>query len=82
MCLTDQQQAVGIYGFWFIQQRFKLGTKTMFSTIAVAIILLDGWGMIGIWTQKFGFHNGWEFWVRQTLPLCLAVFSGTNWGEK
>ncbi|KAE8336949.1 vacuole effluxer Atg22 like-domain-containing protein [Aspergillus arachidicola] len=58
-------QAVGIYGFWFIQQRFKLGTKTMFNTIAVAIILLDGWGMIGIWTQKFGFHNGWEFWLYQ-----------------
>ncbi|KAE8417327.1 putative autophagy protein [Aspergillus pseudocaelatus] len=58
-------QAVGIYGFWFIQQRFKLGTKTMFNTIAVAIILLDGWGMIGIWTQKFGFHHGWEFWLYQ-----------------
>lgn len=22
--------------------------------------------MIGIWTQKFGFHNVWEFWVYQT----------------
>ncbi|KAE8387570.1 putative autophagy protein [Aspergillus alliaceus] len=58
-------QAVGIYGFWSIQQRFKLDTKTMFNAIAVAIILLDGWGMIGIWTQKFGFHNGWEFWLYQ-----------------
>ena len=26
----------------------------------------DGWGMIGIWTQSFGFHNVWEFWVYQT----------------
>ncbi|KAB8069011.1 putative autophagy protein [Aspergillus leporis] len=58
-------QAVGIYSFWFIQQRFKLGTKTMFNTIAVAIILLDGWGIIGIWTEKFGFHHGWEFWLYQ-----------------
>ncbi|KAE8147445.1 autophagy-related protein 22-like protein [Aspergillus avenaceus] len=58
-------QAVGIYSFWLIQQRFKLGTKTMFNTIAVAIILLDGWGMIGIWTQKFGFHHAWEFWLYQ-----------------
>ncbi|OOQ85988.1 putative autophagy protein (Atg22) [Penicillium brasilianum] len=58
-------QAVGIYAFWYIQQRFHLGTKTMFNTIAVAIILLDGWGMIGIWTDKFGFHNAWEVWVYQ-----------------
>ncbi|PKY01447.1 putative autophagy protein [Aspergillus campestris IBT 28561] len=58
-------QAIGIYTFWYIQQRFKLTTKTMFNTIAVAIILLDGWGMIGIWTPKFGFHNEWEFWLYQ-----------------
>ncbi|KAJ5881637.1 uncharacterized protein N7529_000309 [Penicillium soppii] len=58
-------QAVGIYVFWTVQQRFRLGTKTMFNTIAIGIILLDGWGMIGIWTDKFGFHNAWEVWVYQ-----------------
>ncbi|KAF3386621.1 hypothetical protein F1880_000690 [Penicillium rolfsii] len=58
-------QAVGIYAFWFIQQRFKLGTKTMFNAIAFSIILLDGWGMIGIWTGKFGFHHEWEVWFYQ-----------------
>lgn len=35
----------------------------MFNIIAFSIILLDGWGMIGIWTQSFGFHNVWEVWV-------------------
>ncbi|KAI9691263.1 MAG: hypothetical protein M1820_009821 [Bogoriella megaspora] len=59
-------QAVGIYSFWWIQQRFRLGTKTMFNAVAVGIILLDGWGMIGIWTQSFGFHHVWEVWVYQT----------------
>ncbi|KAJ5651257.1 uncharacterized protein N7484_004980 [Penicillium longicatenatum] len=58
-------QAVGIYAFWFIQQRYELGTKTMFNAIAFCIILLDGWGMIGIWTESFGFHNVWEVWVYQ-----------------
>ncbi|KAF9893815.1 hypothetical protein FE257_009985 [Aspergillus nanangensis] len=58
-------QAVGIFGFWFIQRRFDLNPKTMFNAIAVGIILLDGWGMIGIWTQRFGYHNVWEFWVYQ-----------------
>lgn len=28
----------------------------------VVTILIPLWGMIGIWTQKFGFHNVWEFW--------------------
>ncbi len=45
-------QAAGIYGFWYIQQWFKLSTKFMFNVVAIAIILLDGWGMIGIWTQR------------------------------
>ena len=35
----------------------------MFNVIAFSIILLDGWGMIGIWTNQFGFHNAWEVWV-------------------
>ena len=47
-------QAIGIYAFWYIQQRFHLSVKTMFSVIAVGIVLLDGWGMIGIWQQNFG----------------------------
>ncbi|KAJ5610172.1 hypothetical protein N7510_006891 [Penicillium lagena] len=58
-------QAVGIYTFWWIQQRYRLGTKAMFSVIAFCIILLDGWGMIGIWTDNFGFHHAWEFWLYQ-----------------
>lgn len=58
-------QLVGIWGFWTIQKWLKLSTKTMFDAVMIGIVLLDGWGMIGIWTQKFGFHNGWEFWVYQ-----------------
>jgi hypothetical protein len=58
-------QAVGIFAFWNIQKRYQLPTKTMFNAVAVAIILLDGWGMIGIWTDRFGFHNAWEVWLYQ-----------------
>lgn len=59
-------QALGIYSFWFVQRRYAISTKTMFGVVAVGIILLDAWGCIGIWTQKFGFHNTWEFWLYQT----------------
>lgn len=58
-------QAVGIGGFWLIQKKFNLSAKTMFNAVMVSIILLDGWGMVGNWTDKFGFHNEWEVWVYQ-----------------
>ncbi|KAH0537071.1 hypothetical protein FGG08_006112 [Glutinoglossum americanum] len=58
-------QAIGIYSFWFVQRKYGINTKVMFNTVAVAIILLDGWGMIGVWTQRFGFHRTWEVWVYQ-----------------
>ncbi|KAK5081384.1 hypothetical protein LTR70_000997 [Exophiala xenobiotica] len=58
-------QLVGIFGFWTIQKRFKLSTKVMFNAVMIGILVLDGWGMIGIWTQSFGFHHEWEFWLYQ-----------------
>ncbi|KAI1102527.1 autophagy-related protein 22-like protein [Jackrogersella minutella] len=59
-------QAVGIGAYWLIQRHFKLSAKTMFNAVMVGIVLLDGWGMIGNWTDKFGFKNVWEIWVYQT----------------
>jgi MFS-type transporter involved in bile tolerance (Atg22 family) len=58
-------QAIGIGGFWWIQKRYDLSAKTMFNIVMVSIILLDGWGMIGNWTNRFGFHQEWEFWLYQ-----------------
>lgn len=58
-------QAIGIGAFWWIQKRFKFSAKAMFNAVMVSIILLDGWGMIGNWTNRFGFHNVWEFWLYQ-----------------
>ncbi|KAL8737418.1 MAG: hypothetical protein Q9181_001697 [Wetmoreana brouardii] len=59
-------QAVGIYSFWWMQQKRGYSTKTMLTAVMLGIILLDGWGMVGIWTQDFGFHHVWEVWVYQT----------------
>jgi MFS-type transporter involved in bile tolerance (Atg22 family) len=58
-------QGLGIFTFWWCQKRFQLGTKTMFNTIAISVVILDAWGMIGIWTDRFGFHNLWEYWLYQ-----------------
>jgi MFS-type transporter involved in bile tolerance (Atg22 family) len=58
-------QAAGIGTFWLIQQRFNIGAKPMFNAVMLGIILLDGWGMIGNWTDRFGFKNEWEIWLYQ-----------------
>ncbi|KAI0008004.1 autophagy-related protein 22-like protein [Xylariaceae sp. FL0662B] len=60
-------QAVGIGLFWLLQKHFDLSAKTMFNAVMVSIVLLDGWGMIGNWTDNFGFKNVWEIWLYQAL---------------
>ncbi|OAP65381.1 hypothetical protein AYL99_01353 [Fonsecaea erecta] len=58
-------QGAGILIYWLIQRRYGLSTKSMFDAVMIGILLLDGWGMVGIWQQSFGFHHEWEFWVYQ-----------------
>ncbi|KAI0677634.1 MFS general substrate transporter [Trametes maxima] len=54
---------VSTLGYWYIQRYWKISTKKMFAVTNIATILIPLWGMIGIWTTKFGFHNVWEFWA-------------------
>ncbi|KAG5923323.1 hypothetical protein E4U42_004996 [Claviceps africana] len=58
-------QALGIGAFWVVQKRLQLSVKTMFNAIMVFIVILDGWGMLGNWTNRIGFHNVWEVWAFQ-----------------
>ncbi|KAI0503143.1 autophagy-related protein 22-like protein [Xylaria bambusicola] len=58
-------QGTGIGVYWWLQKRYNISAKTMFNVVMVGIILLDGWGMIGNWTNAFGFHHVWEIWVYQ-----------------
>jgi len=37
----------------------------MFCAVMVGIVLLDAWGMVGNWTDRFGFRNPWEVWAYQ-----------------
>ncbi|KAG9763919.1 hypothetical protein KCU73_g1202, partial [Aureobasidium melanogenum] len=58
-------QALGISAFWYVQKRYGLSTKTMFNAVAIGIILLAAWGMVGIFTQKVGYKVKIEFWFYQ-----------------
>ncbi|TVY45806.1 Autophagy-related protein [Lachnellula occidentalis] len=54
---------VGVFGAYYVQKYFNLRTKTMLQWTNFGCVLLGLWGMVGIWTDKFGFHNIWEFWL-------------------
>ncbi|KAF8165860.1 MFS general substrate transporter [Crassisporium funariophilum] len=50
-------------GFWYFQKYYKVSTKKMFIVTNVVTMMIPFWGMLGIWTNKIGFHNVWEFWA-------------------
>ncbi|GAQ04298.1 hypothetical protein ALT_1619 [Aspergillus lentulus] len=50
------------FGFWYIQKYFKFRTKTMFLVTNLFSVLIPLWGMVGLWTQRIGYHNRWEFY--------------------
>jgi len=54
---------ISTLGFWYIQRYWKIPTKIMFTATNIATTLIPLWGMFGIWTQRVGYHNVWEFWA-------------------
>jgi len=49
-----------------------MSTLHKFVVTSVATIVIPLWGMIGIWTHRFGFHNEWEFWA---YSIVVGLFS-------
>ena len=54
---------VGVYAAYYLQVLLNLRTKTMLQITNFGCVLVALWGMIGIWTEKAGYHNMWEFWL-------------------
>jgi MFS-type transporter involved in bile tolerance (Atg22 family) len=52
-------------GFWLVQKRFNLTTKTMLCFNVFWIMVLIVWGLAGVHTTHFGFKNSWEIWCYQ-----------------
>jgi hypothetical protein len=40
----------------------------MFVAVVVFTIVLSGWGMVGNWTDNFGFKSVWEIYLYQARP--------------
>lgn len=54
---------LGVLFAYYIQKRFHLRTKTMLQFTNAGCVIAAGWGMLGIWTRRVGYHNEWEFWA-------------------
>jgi MFS-type transporter involved in bile tolerance (Atg22 family) len=59
--------AASIVATWYIQRHWEIDVKTIYLTVTTLGTLFPLWGVIGLWTDKFGFHNAWEFWVYNAL---------------
>ncbi|EGG02259.1 uncharacterized protein MELLADRAFT_38675, partial [Melampsora larici-populina 98AG31] len=62
---------ISVWVWWYIQSHFNLKTKQMFTAATVATVIIPLWGTLGIFTDKIGFHNRWEFWMYN---FFVAVF--------
>jgi len=66
---------VGVLGSYYLQKIYHVRTKTMLQWTNFGCVLVALWGMVGIWTDKFGFHNLWEFW-------CVNAFYAVSMGPQ
>ncbi|OJJ85516.1 uncharacterized protein ASPGLDRAFT_45489 [Aspergillus glaucus CBS 516.65] len=53
---------VSTFGFWYIQRYFKISTKSMFLCTNLFSVFIPLWGMVGLWTERIGYHHIWEFY--------------------
>lgn len=54
---------ISTFSFWYIQQYFGIRTKPMFIVTNIFSVLIPLYGVIGLWTDKVGYHHVYDFWV-------------------
>ncbi|APA15368.1 hypothetical protein sscle_14g101380 [Sclerotinia sclerotiorum 1980 UF-70] len=54
---------VSTFAFWYIQQYFGIRTKSMFIVTNVFSVLIPLYGVIGLWSDKVGYHRVYDFWI-------------------
>ncbi|CZS93364.1 related to AUT4-breakdown of autophagic vesicles inside the vacuole [Rhynchosporium graminicola] len=54
---------LGVFAAYYVQKFFNLRTKTMLQITNAGCVIVSCWGILGIWTDKVGYHNEWEFWA-------------------
>ncbi|KAH6684544.1 autophagy-related protein 22-like protein [Halenospora varia] len=55
------------FGFWYIQKYFGIRTKPMFMITNFFSVFIPFYGMLGLWTDKVGYHHVRDFWIYNIL---------------
>ncbi|GAB1211665.1 hypothetical protein ATERTT37_000789 [Aspergillus terreus] len=72
------------FGFWYIQNYFKIRTKRMFLVTNFFSVFIPFWGMLGLWTKRVGYHNRYaQTMISELMPqgydnMFFALFGITN----
>jgi hypothetical protein len=66
------------FGFWYIQKYFQFRTKSMFLVTNLFSVLIPLWGMVGLWTQRIGYHNRVSIPSSITLTSKLTIANSGN----
>ncbi|OKO98892.1 Autophagy-related protein 22-1 [Penicillium subrubescens] len=72
------------FGFWYIQKYFKFKTKNMFLFTNFFTVLIPFWGMLGLWTNRIGYHHTYaQTMISELMPrgydnMFFALFGITN----
>ncbi|KAI0658569.1 MFS general substrate transporter [Cubamyces menziesii] len=67
---------ISTLGFWCIQRYWKISAKRMYAMTNVVMILLPLWGLVGLRSSKFGYHNVWEYWAYN---IITGLFIGPSY---
>ena len=54
------------FGFWYIQKYLGIKTKHMFMVTNACSVFIPFYGMLGLWTDKVGYHQVRDFWIWNT----------------
>jgi hypothetical protein len=83
--LTKQLSAItsiiSTLGFWYFQRYFEIRTKPMFVITNIFTVLIPLYGMIGLWTDKIGYHNLWYF-TPLSFPPPPPLQNANDWSLK
>jgi MFS-type transporter involved in bile tolerance (Atg22 family) len=55
------------FTFWYIQKYFGIKTKYMFMVTNAFSVFIPFYGMLGLWTDRVGYHHVRDFWIYNIL---------------
>lgn len=61
------------FGFWYFQKYFKIRTKSMFLFTNFFSAFIPFWGMIGLWTNRIGYHHRVSIYSVQMFPAYKPI---------